>query len=83
MQEIRALDISRETVADLLDVRRNLPESIGVSDQEFGWAVRHALRKAKMTGKGESQLPFLLPDVIREMVISREMNAVTESALTG
>jgi hypothetical protein len=36
-----------------------------------------------MTGKGESYLQFLLPDVIREMVISREMNAVTESALTG
>lgn len=42
-----------------------------LSENEYEDALRHARRKAKLTGQAESYIPLLLPDVIRERLFSR------------
>ena len=61
------------------DIRKRLAEEEGLhlTDDEFEYAVWYARRKAEVAGKDESYLPYLLPDVIREMFIRAAINATT------
>ena len=45
-----------------------------VGDDEFVQILSYAKRKAQVSGKGESYLPFLLPDMIREWLIRQTVN---------
>lgn len=45
-----------------------------VGDDEFSEIVSYAKRKAEVSGKDESYLPLLLPDVIREWIIRQTIN---------
>ena len=45
-----------------------------VGDDEFVQILPYAKRKAEVSGKGESYLPFLLPDMIREWLIRQTVN---------
>ena len=45
-----------------------------VGDDEFVQILSYAKRKADVSGKGESYLPFLLPDMIREWLIRQTVN---------
>ncbi len=45
-----------------------------VGDDEFVQILSYAKRKAEVSGKGESYLPFLLPDMIREWLIRQTVN---------
>lgn len=49
-------------------------EGYKVSDDEFSQILSYGKRKAEASGKGESYLPFLLPDLIREWLIRQAMN---------
>ena len=61
------------------EIRQRLAEreNLHMTDDEFTAAVAHARRKAEVSGKDESYLPYLLPDVIRERFISAAINSVT------
>lgn len=57
------------------DVRERMEEDgYKVGDDEFSQILSYARRKAEASGKGESYLPFLLPDVIREWLIRQAVN---------
>ena len=45
-----------------------------VDDDTFQELIEYARRKAKVAGRDESYLPFLLPDVIKEWYIRRAIN---------
>lgn len=69
-------------IADLKRVREDLQESgFGLTDPEFEQALTASRRKVKVKGMKEEYLPYLLPDVIREMVLSREINNITASVM--
>ena len=78
------MDLSRGISADLQNVRKDMRSAgIDLTDQEFNEAVDLACRKTAVTGMDESYLPFLLPDVIREMAVRREINNITASVMAG
>lgn len=52
-----------------------------LDDEEYTEAVNYARRKAKSSGKDESYMPYLLPDVIREWIIRKAINSVTIAAM--
>ena len=52
-----------------------------LDDEEYTEAVNYARRKAKSSGKDESYMPYLLPDVIREWIIRKAINSVTLAAI--
>lgn len=54
-----------------------------VDDAQYEEVVAYARRKAAASGKDESYMPYLLPDVIKEWVVSRAINAVTIAAMTA
>lgn len=54
-----------------------------LEDSEFEKVVAYARRKAEVSGKDESYMPYLLPDVIREWVTRQAINAVTIAAMTA
>ena len=57
------------------DVRERMEaDGYKVSDDEFSQILSYARRKAEVSGKGESYLPLLLPDVIREWLIRQTVN---------
>lgn len=57
------------------DVRERMEaDGYKVGDDEFSQILSYARRKAETSGKGESYLPFLLPDVIREWLIRQAVN---------
>ena len=53
-----------------------------LEDSEYEKVVTYARRKAEVSGKDESYMPYLLPDVIREWVTRQAINAVTIAAMT-
>ena len=44
-----------------------------LDDEEYTEAVNYARRKAKSSGKDESYMPYVLPDVIREWITRKAM----------
>lgn len=75
---------NRGNAADLEGVRKELHDAGYIlDDREYKQAVSHSRRKAELTGMGEGYIRYLLPDVIREMVVSREINNITASVLSG
>ena len=60
-------------------------EKVGytLEDFEFEKVVAYARRKAEVSGKDESYMPYLLPDVIREWITRQAINAVSRAAMTA
>lgn len=54
-----------------------------LEDSEFEKVVAYARRKAEVSGKDESYMPYLLPDVIREWITRQAINAVSIAAMTA
>lgn len=52
-----------------------------LDDGEFREVVDYARQKARASGKGESYLPLLLPDVIRERAFRAALNAHTAAVM--
>lgn len=52
-----------------------------LDDEEYTEAVNYARRKAKSSGKDESYMPYLLPDVIREWITRKAINSITLAAM--
>lgn len=52
-----------------------------LDDEEYTEAVNYARRKAESSGKDESYMPYLLPDVIREWITRKVINSVTFAAM--
>ncbi len=46
-----------------------------MDDEEYGKIVAYAKRKAAFSGKGDSYIPYLLPDVIREYFVRVAINS--------
>ena len=63
------MDMSYQGIRERMEV-----EGYKVSDDEFSQILPYAKRKAEASGKGESYLPFLLPDLIREFLIRQAVN---------
>ena len=60
------------------DIREELEaDGFRMEDQEYAEAVAYARRKAKIAGKDESYMPYLLPDVIREWLTRKAINSFT------
>lgn len=51
-------------------------DGIILSDDEFSYILNYTKRKAKVNGKQEDYIPLLLPDVMREFIISKYINLV-------
>ena len=61
--------------ADYQDIRKKAEaDGYKVDDDTFRELIEYARRKAKVAGRDESYLPFLLPDVIKEWYIRRAIN---------
>lgn len=57
------------------DIRSKATEDgYEIDDKSFSKLVEYARRKATISGRDESYLPFLLPDVIKEWHIGRAVN---------
>lgn len=52
-----------------------------ITDGLFDELLEYARRKAETAGKGESYIPYLLPDVIREYFIRGAINRITFAAM--
>ena len=48
-----------------------------ISDEEVRQAERHCLRKIKVAGKGEGYFEMLFPDVLREYLFRKTLNAIS------
>lgn len=48
-----------------------------ISDEEVRQAEQHCLRKIKVTGKGEGYFEMLFPDVLREYLFRKTLNAIS------
>ena len=60
---------------DYQDIREKAEaDGYKVNDDTFRELIEYARRKAKVAGRDESYLPFLLPDVIKEWYIRRAIN---------
>ncbi len=46
-------------------------------DGLYEWLLAYARRKAEVAGKGESYIPYLLPDVVREYFFREYINMTT------
>lgn len=51
-----------------------------LDDAQYQEAVAYAYRKAAASGKDESYVPLLLPDVIRERVVRHTINTISAAA---
>lgn len=66
------------------EIREEMEKSgYSLEDSEYEKVVAYAKRKAEVSGKDESYMPYLLPDVIREWVTRKAINAVTMAAMTA
>lgn len=54
-----------------------------VDDAQYEEVVAYARRKAAVSGKDESYMPYLLPDIIKEWVVRKAINAVTMAAMSA
>lgn len=52
-------------------------EGYVISDSEFDCIVEYARRKAEASGKSESYLPVLIPDVVKEYFFRAAFNVAT------
>ena len=50
-----------------------------LDDEQYHEAVVYAYRKAIASGKDESYVPLLLPDVIREWVVRHAINTISKA----
>lgn len=48
-----------------------------ISDEEVRQAEQHCLRKIKAAGKGEGYFEMLFPDVLREYLFRKTLNAIS------
>lgn len=48
-----------------------------ISDEEVRQAEQHCLRKIKVVGKGEGYFEMLFPDVLREYLFRKTLNAIS------
>lgn len=48
-----------------------------ISDEEVRQAEQHCLRKIKVAGKGEGYFEMLFPDVLREYLFRKTLNAIS------
>lgn len=48
-----------------------------ISDEEVRQAEQHCLRKIKVTGKDEGYFEMLFPDVLREYLFRKTLNAIS------
>ena len=48
-----------------------------LDDAQYQEAVAYTYRKAAASGKDESYVPLLLPDVIRELVVRHTINTIS------
>lgn len=48
-----------------------------ISDEEVRQAEQHCLRKIKVAGKGERYFEMLFPDVLREYLFRKTLNAIS------
>lgn len=55
--------------------------SFGLNDDIFADAVNYAKRKCTVIGKDDTYLPYLLPDVIKEMLFRAYTNLTTLSRM--
>lgn len=63
---------------EYLDIRKELEKSgYQMDDNEYKEALKYAIRKAEVSGKGEMYIQYLLPDIIREWVIRKTINSFT------
>ena len=46
-----------------------------MDDETFGKVVAYAKRKAATSGKGDSYIPYVLPDMIREYFVRIAINS--------
>ena len=48
-----------------------------ISDEEVRQAEQHCLRKIQVAGKGEGYFEMLFPDVLREYLFRKTLNAIS------
>lgn len=66
------------------DIRRQLEDDgLILTDEEYAYNLSYARRKAQVCGKGEDYIPLLLPDVIKEFLFSRYINAVSMARMVA
>lgn len=64
------------------NIRKKAAEDgYSVSDAVFGDLITYAKRKAEIAGQGETYIPILLPDVIKEWCIRNAINAFSTEAM--
>lgn len=69
-------------VTEYQDIRKDLEaDGYSLEDEQFSKLLEYARRKARVAGKNEKYIPFLLPDVIREWFVRNAINAFSMAVM--
>lgn len=69
-------------VTEYQDIRKDMEaDGCPLEDEQFSSLVEYARRKARVAGKDETYIPFLLPDVIREWFVRNAVNAFSMAVM--
>ena len=69
------IEAYKEVVDQTVKELRN--DRIDISNEEVEWAEQHCLRKIQVAGKDEGYFKILFPDVLREYLFRRTLNAIS------
>ena len=69
------IEAYKEVVDQTVKELRN--DKIDISNEEVERAEQHCLRKIKVAGKDEGCFKILFPDVLREYLFRRTLNAIS------
>ena len=69
------MEVYREIVDQIVRELRN--NGFDISDEEVQQAELHCRRKIKVAGKDEGYFEMLFPDVLREYLFRRTLNAIS------